>query len=177
MNQESAAEPLEDLAQEPSSSEETNIAEPLEDLPDLAGDPMEDLPDLSANPLDNLQEAAETPLEDLPDPVANTSQSVPETGMSMPVTEDGEPNLDLIMKIPVDVQVILGTTKMPVSKLMKLGRNAVIALDRQVGDPIDVVVNGRTVARGEVVLMENDSSRFGISISEIVGPDDCKEQK
>jgi len=81
----------------------------------------------------------------------------------------GQPNLDLIMKIPVTVQVILGTTKMPVAKLMKLGRNAVIPLDRQVGDPIDVVVNGRTVARGEVVLMEDDSSRFGISLTEIVG--------
>jgi len=79
------------------------------------------------------------------------------------------------MKIPVDVQVILGTTKMPVSKLMKLGRNAVIALDRQVGDAIDVVVNGRTVARGEVVLMEDDSSRFGISLTEIVGPNAPEE--
>jgi len=94
---------------------------------------------------------------------------------SSPTSEAGadqtdQPNLDLIMKIPVTVQVILGTTKMPVAKLMKLGRNAVIPLDRQVGDPIDVVVNGRTVARGEVVLMEDDSSRFGISLTEIVGP-------
>lgn len=172
MNQTPAEQPLEDL----SSPDEANVTEPLEDLPDLAADPMDDLPDLSGNPLDNLQEAAETPLEDLPDPIASANQDMSETGISMPVVEDGEPNLDIIMKIPVDVQVILGTTKMPVSKLMKLGRNAVIALDRQVGDPIDVVVNGRTVARGEVVLMENDSSRFGISISEIVGPDDCKEK-
>lgn len=85
------------------------------------------------------------------------------------VPDDGTSNLNLIMKIPVEVQVILGTTKMPVAKLMKLGRNAVIALDRQVGDPIDVVVNGQIVARGEVVLMEDDNSRFGISLTEVVG--------
>ena len=89
--------------------------------------------------------------------------------------DEGEPNLDLIMKIPVEVQVILGTAKMPVSRLMKLGRNAVIALDRQVGDPIDVVVNGRIVARGEVVLMEDDSSRFGISLTALVGPNECEK--
>ncbi len=77
-------------------------------------------------------------------------------------------NLDLIMNIPVTVQVILGTTKMPVSKIMQLGRHAIIPLDRNVGDPIDVVVNGRTVARGEVVLMEDDDTRFGISITELV---------
>ena len=89
--------------------------------------------------------------------------------------DEDKPNLDLIMKIPVEVQVILGTTRMPVSRLMKLGRNAVIALDRQVGDPIDVVVNGRTVARGEVVLMEDDSSQFGISLTELVGPNECEK--
>ncbi len=98
-----------------------------------------------------------------------TSGNGDQKNASQAGSPEDQPNLDLIMKIPVEVQVILGTTKMPVSKLMKLGRNAVIALDRQVGDAIDVVVNGRTVARGEVVLMEDDSSRFGISLTEIVG--------
>ena len=98
-----------------------------------------------------------------------TQQQSTDNGEVLGEAQAGQPNLDLIMKIPVTVQVILGTTKMPVAKLMKLGRNAVIPLDRQVGDPIDVVVNGRTVARGEVVLMEDDSSRFGISLTEIVG--------
>ena len=51
---------------------------------------------------------------------------------------------------------------------MKLGRGSVVALDRKVGDPIDLVVNGRVIARGEVVLLEDGSSRFGISLTEIV---------
>lgn len=87
---------------------------------------------------------------------------------------DQKPNLDLIMKIPVTVQVLLGTTKMPVSKLMSLGRNSIIALDRHVDDPIDVVVNGRTIARGEVVLMEDDNTQFGISLTEVIESSDVE---
>lgn len=79
-------------------------------------------------------------------------------------------SLDTIMRIPVSVKIVLGTTTMPVSALMKLGRGAVIPLDRRVGEPVDVTVNGRVVARGEVVVLEEASSRFGISLTEVVGP-------
>ncbi|MCI0737285.1 MAG: flagellar motor switch protein FliN, partial [Beijerinckiaceae bacterium] len=72
--------------------------------------------------------------------------------------------------IPVNVQVVLGSALMPVSNLLKLGRGAVIALDHRVGEPVDVVVNGRIVARGEIVVVEDDNSRFGVSLTEIVGP-------
>ena len=82
--------------------------------------------------------------------------------------ESGAGNLDTILKIPVTVQVVLGSTSMPVSGLMKLGRGAVIALDQRVGEPVNVVVNGRVVARGEVVVVDEDSSRFGVSLTEIV---------
>jgi flagellar motor switch protein FliN len=77
--------------------------------------------------------------------------------------------LETIMRIPVSVQVVLGSAKMPVSNLMKLGRGAVISLDHRVGEPVDVVVNGRIVARGEVVVIEDDNSRFGVSLTEIIG--------
>ncbi|MCL4766661.1 MAG: flagellar motor switch protein FliN [Hyphomicrobiaceae bacterium] len=77
-------------------------------------------------------------------------------------------NLDMIMRIPVVVQVVLGSATMAVSGLVKLGRGAVIPLDRRVGEPVDVVVNGRVVARGEVVVMEEATSRFGISLTEVV---------
>ena len=81
----------------------------------------------------------------------------------------GHPNLDSILRIPVTVQVVLGSASMPVSNLLKLGRGAVIPLDHRVGEPVDVVVNGRIVARGEVVVVEDDNSRFGVSLTEIVG--------
>jgi flagellar motor switch protein FliN/FliY len=79
------------------------------------------------------------------------------------------PNLDAILAIPVTVQVVLGTTSMPVAKLMKLNRGAVITLDQRVGAPVSVLVNGRTVARGEVVVVDEDNSRFGVTLTEIVG--------
>src|SRR5919198_6063374 len=77
-------------------------------------------------------------------------------------------NLDTILRIPVTVQVVLGSAMMPVSNLLKLGRGAVVALDHRVGEPVDVVVNGRTIARGEIVVVEDDNSRFGVSLTEIV---------
>jgi flagellar motor switch protein FliN/FliY len=87
---------------------------------------------------------------------------------------DGEPHPhDAILRIPVTVQVVLGSAKMPVSHLMKLGRGAVVALDQRVGEPVNVVVNGRIVARGEVVVVDEDTSRFGVSLTEIVGSTDA----
>jgi flagellar motor switch protein FliN len=79
-------------------------------------------------------------------------------------------NLETILRIPVTVQVVLGSASMPVSNLLRLGRGAVIPLDHRVGEPVDVMVNGRVVARGEVVVVEDDNSRFGVSLTEVVGP-------
>jgi flagellar motor switch protein FliN len=79
------------------------------------------------------------------------------------------PNLEMVMRIPVTVQIVLGSATMPVANLVKLGRGAVVPLDRRVGEPVDVVVNGRVVARGEVVVLDEDSSRFGISLTEVIG--------
>jgi len=66
-------------------------------------------------------------------------------------------NLEPILRIPVTVQVLLGSATMPVADLMKLGRGAVIPLDHRVGEPVEVVVNGRIVARGAVVVVEDEN--------------------
>lgn len=79
-------------------------------------------------------------------------------------------NMETILRIPVTVQVVLGNATMPVASLMKLGRGAVVPLDHRIGEPVDVVVNGRIIARGEVVVLEEDNSRFGVSLTEIAGP-------
>lgn len=93
----------------------------------------------------------------------------PDRGESQ--TAGAEPrNFDTIKRIPVLVQVVLGSATMPVAALMKLGRGAVVPLDHRVGEPVDVVVNGRVIARGEVVVVEDDNSRFGVQLTEIVGP-------
>ncbi len=78
-------------------------------------------------------------------------------------------NLDAIMRIPVIVQAILGSAVMPVANLMKLNRGAIVPLDHRIGEVVDVVVNGKVVARGEVVVLEEDNARFGISLTEIAG--------
>lgn len=73
--------------------------------------------------------------------------------------------LDSISDIPVEVAVVLGTTRMPVGQLLKLGRGAVIKLEKKVGEPIDILVNERLVARGEVVIVEN---YIGVTMTEII---------
>lgn len=87
-------------------------------------------------------------------------------------SDDGFANprsLDTILRIPVVLQVVLGSASMPVANLMKLGRGAIVPLDHRVGEPVDVVVNGRVIARGEVVVVDDDNSRFGVSLTEIAG--------
>ncbi len=73
--------------------------------------------------------------------------------------------LDAVSDIPVSISVVLGKTAMPVNQLLKLGRGAVIQLDRKVGEPIDIFVNNRLVARGEVVVVED---KIGVTMTEII---------
>ena len=74
-------------------------------------------------------------------------------------------SLETVYDIPVQVSVVLGKTTMQVNQLLKLGRGAVIELDRKVGEPVDVFVNNRLVARGEVVVVED---RIGVTMTEII---------
>jgi flagellar motor switch protein FliN len=77
-------------------------------------------------------------------------------------------NSGVIMNIPVDVQIVLGSAEMPVSELMALQKGSTVALNRRIGEPVDVVVNGRKIAKGEITVLENDASRFGIRLTEII---------
>lgn len=77
-------------------------------------------------------------------------------------------DLDAVYSIPVEVTAVLGKAEMQVSHLLKLGRGAVIELDRKVGEAIDIYVNNRLVARGEVVVVED---RLGITMTEIIKSD------
>lgn len=78
-------------------------------------------------------------------------------------------HLETVLQIPVSVKIVLGSATMPVASVLKLGRGAVVPLDRKVGEPVDVVVNGRVIARGEVVVLDEDNSRFGVSLTEVIG--------
>jgi flagellar motor switch protein FliN/FliY len=76
--------------------------------------------------------------------------------------------LDAVYDIPVQVSAVLGKTSMQVSQLLKLGRGAVVELDRKVGEAVDIYVNNRLVARGEVVVVED---RLGVTMTEIIKAD------
>ena len=84
-------------------------------------------------------------------------------------TPRGARDLEAVYDIPVTVSAVLGKTTMQVSQLLKLGRGAVVELDRKLGEAIDVYVNNRLVARGEVVMV--DDNRLGITMTEIVKAD------
>ena len=74
-------------------------------------------------------------------------------------------SLDAVYDVPVQISAVLGRATMPVNQLLKLGRGAVVELDKRVGESIDIFVNNKLVARGEVVAVED---RLGITMTEIV---------
>jgi flagellar motor switch protein FliN/FliY len=78
-------------------------------------------------------------------------------------------DLDAVYDIPVQISAVLGRATMQVSQLLKLGRGAVVELDRRLGEAVDIYVNNRLVARGEVVMV--DDNRLGITMTEIVKSD------
>lgn len=94
---------------------------------------------------------------------------------SMPPSEtEAQPlrsvrDLEAVYDIPVQVSAVLGKSVMQVSQLLKLGRGAVVELDRKLGEAIDIYVNNRLVARGEVVMVDDD--RLGVTMTEIVKAD------
>jgi flagellar motor switch protein FliN/FliY len=78
-------------------------------------------------------------------------------------------DLEAVYDIPVQVSAVLGRATMQVSQLLKLGRGAVVELDRKLGEAVDIYVNNRLVARGEVVMV--DDNRLGVTMTEIVKAD------
>tara|TARA_R110002110_G_scaffold3420_6_gene17343 strand:- start:3963 stop:4337 length:375 start_codon:yes stop_codon:yes gene_type:complete len=99
-------------------------------------------------------------------------------GMDEEMTDTPEPemsaasrtarDLEAVYDIPVQVSAVLGKSTMQVSQLLRLGRGAVVELDRKVGEAIDIYVNNRLVARGEVVVVED---RLGVTMTEIIKTD------
>src|SRR6266849_985028 len=77
-------------------------------------------------------------------------------------------DLEAVYDVPVQISAVLGRATMQVSQLLKLGRGAVVELDRKVGEAIDIYVNNRLVARGEVVVVDE---RLGVTMTEIVKAD------
>jgi len=107
------------------------------------------------------------------DPAADDAASEStDMALAMAAEEAGRPqgagDLEAVYDIPVQVSAVLGRASMQVNQLLKLGRGAVVELDRKVGEAIDIYVNNRLVARGEVVVVED---KLGVTMTEIIKSD------
>ncbi len=129
----------------------------------MADDQEEDLEltELEAEaPMDDQEPSAEAP------PAEAAAPEVEESLEERSQRIAGE--LEAVYDIPVQVSAVLGKCSMQVSQLLKLGRGAVVELDRRVGEAIDIYVNNRLVARGEVVVVDE---RLGVTMTEIIKSD------
>jgi flagellar motor switch protein FliN/FliY len=105
----------------------------------------------------------------LPDLEEGGIQTIDEAASLAPSDTDsvsrGAADLEALFDVPVKVSAVLGRATMDVGELLKLGPGAVLELDRKVGEAIDIYVNNRLVARGEVVLVED---KLGVTMTEII---------
>ena len=103
-------------------------------------------------------------------PLPDLNGPLPPTGADVSYNEDEyasrvAADLEAVFDVPVQVSAVLGRSKMDVSELLKLGPGTVLELDRRVGEAIDIYVNNKLVARGEVVLVED---KLGVTMTEII---------
>lgn len=122
---------------------------------------VDDLPDPFAQQDTGLEESVAPEMMDFD---ASGPQMAQTTGATGTVA-----NSDIIMDIPVEVQIVLGKTQMKVSSLMKLDEGATISLDRRIGESVDIMVNGRMIGHGEITVLEEDETRFGVKLTNILG--------
>jgi len=100
-------------------------------------------------------------LEEFPESTALASMDVE--------AEKSAADLATVFDVPVNISAVLGKAHMSVAQLLKLGQGSVLELDRKVGEAIDIYVNNRLVARGEVVVVDE---RLGVTMTEIIKTED-----
>jgi len=83
--------------------------------------------------------------------------------------DEGQRNIDLLMDVELPVSIELGKTKMDISDILALGPGSVVELEKLVGEPVDLLVNNKCVARGEVVVVEEN---FGLRITSLISPEE-----
>lgn len=109
-----------------------------------------------ASPEDETTETKDIPLEEMQADKMDEFE---------PMGEKSAADLEAVFDVPVRISVVLGRSKMPIADLLKLNVGSVVELDRQVGEAIDIYVNDRLVARGEIVLVDG---RLGVTMTEII---------
>lgn len=90
-----------------------------------------------------------------------------EAATATPPTGDVPRNFELLLDIPLEVTVEIGRARLPLSALLQLGAGSVIELAKATGEPLDVFVNGKAVARGEAVMV---GDKFGVRLTDVISP-------
>ena len=161
------------VTESPNSAEEPALApDPDAELVfsevDAEAPPTAETPDgseVAASPVDAVQADHAMVPEAQAAPGAQAQQTIP-SAASPDNSGDG---LNAVLQIPIVVEIVLGTARMTVSELAALGKGSKIPLDRKVGEPVDVVVNGRVIAHGSVVMLDDGTDRFGINLESLAG--------
>ena len=166
-----AAAPSPDDTSSPDTPSAANTASAADDatagLPDWAVQKMQEM---EAADGASAEQDAPPPAPAAPQESAAPQEPVapvdaPPEAIAPPVSEqlrESAPNIDLMLDLPLDVSVELGRAEMPLAHVLALDTGAVIQLDRLPGEPLDLLVNGRLVARGEIVVL-NDTFAFRIT--------------
>ena len=102
--------------------------------------------------------------DNLPDPPGHGTERPGDNARSAAAP----PSLDAVLDVPVKVQAVLGRARMPIAELVAMRPGYVVELDRRVGEPIDILVNNRLIARGEIVMIDGS---LGVTLTEIVKQD------
>jgi flagellar motor switch protein FliN len=124
---------------------------------------------------DELDQAAleELLLEQAPPAHMTGEPVIEEIELETLLPFDGDPAADtdigLLLEVPLSISVELGRTSLTIRELLALGQGSILQLDRHAGEPVDVLVNGKRLARGEVVVIDED---FGIRVTEVVTPEE-----
>lgn len=116
------------------------------------------------------QDSGEMPPPMPTEPVDHKAEPMPlENLPSAEKTPIAPAGLEAVFDVPVRVQAVLGRARMSVAELIQMGPGHVVELDRKVGEPVDIFVNNRLIARGEVVMIDNS---LGVTLTEIVRQED-----
>jgi flagellar motor switch protein FliN/FliY len=141
---------------------------------------MADSPPVNQNDLDKLMSEDDSLGQDWGDPgpaapppgeggggLGGMPSSFGPPPVSSPMADGATRPLDFILDIPLEISVELGRTRMVINDLLQLGQGSVVELSKLAGEPLEIFVNGKLVARGEVVVV---NEKFGVRVTDIVSP-------
>ena len=166
------------IEQEPAMKDVADVqdsedVQEIEDVQDVREETAveAELGDLAAG----LDQAAidELLLESAPAASSGSQPLIEEIELAPLLPLDSGPGADtdigLLLEVPLSISVELGRTSLTIRELLALGQGSILQLDRHAGEPVDVLVNGKRLARGEVVVIDED---FGIRVTEVVTPEE-----